>query len=406
MNSRIIKIIFSSFLLFLYLLSFNFVWASASLDAVINEVAWMGTEASYNDEWIELYNNTNQDINLDGWELKAEDESLKINLAGIIPANGFNILERTDDDTLPKILADLIYKGSLGNSGENLKFYNSDGNLIDSVDCSKGWFGGDNETKQTMERKNSRLPGFDPDNWQTSQNSSGTPKSQNSILIKDDSSLEPESQLLPQKENQVLVYPSGIFINEILPNPEGPDETEEWIEIFNSNDFEVELYGWQLQDITGKTTIYTFLKETKISAKGFLVFERPITKIILNNDGDGVKLVNPTGEMADEISFGKTEKGKSYNRTPLESSNEDLTGQADSGWVWSGNLTPGSENVVPVQKEKPLELAEEKGLAAIGEQIPKETSFFPLLVALGIAIFSGIIILILKRKISSKNKIE
>jgi len=45
-------------------------------------------------------------------------------------------------------------------------------------------------------------------------------------------------------------------------------------------------------------------------------------------------------------------------------------------------------------------------LAAIGEQIPRETSFSPLLVALGIAIFSGIIILILKRKISSKNKIE
>jgi len=188
----------------------------------------MGTEASYNDEWIELYNNTNQDINFDGWELKAEDESPKINLAGIIPASGFYILERTDDDTLPKILADLIYKGSLGNPGENLKLYNSDGNLIDSVDCSKGWSAGDNKTKQTMERKNSRLSGSEPDNWRTSQNSDGTPKSQNSILIKEDSSVEQKSQLLPVKESQVLVYPSGIFINEILPNPEGPDEKEEW----------------------------------------------------------------------------------------------------------------------------------------------------------------------------------
>ena len=26
-----------------------------------------------------------------------------------------------------------------------------------------------------------------------------------------------------------ITYPSGIFINEILPNPEGPDGTEEWI---------------------------------------------------------------------------------------------------------------------------------------------------------------------------------
>ena len=200
--------------------------------------------------------------------------------------------------------------------------------------------------------------------------------------------------------------PLDVVINEILPAPVGSDIEEEWIEIFNPNDFEVNLSGWKIQDTIGKTKIYTFPKETKISAKGFLVLKRPVSKITLNNEGDGLKLTDSDGKTIDEISYQKAEKGKSYNKTPLESSKEDLTGQTDSGWIWSNNLTPGSENIVPVQKEKPLELAEEKGLAAIGEQIPRETSFSPLLVALGIAIFSGIIILILKRKISSKNKIE
>ena len=200
--------------------------------------------------------------------------------------------------------------------------------------------------------------------------------------------------------------PLDVVINEILPAPVGSDIEEEWIEIFNPNDFEVNLSGWKIQDTIGKTKIYTFTKETKISAKGFLVLKRPVSKITLNNEGDGLKLTDSDGKTIDEISYQKAEKGKSYNKTPLESSKEDLTGQTDSGWIWSNNLTPGSENIVPVQKEKPLELAEEKGLAAIGEQIPRETSFSPLLVALGIAIFSGIIILILKRKISSKNKIE
>ncbi|PJB99383.1 MAG: hypothetical protein CO077_02060 [Candidatus Nealsonbacteria bacterium CG_4_9_14_0_8_um_filter_35_12] len=204
---------------------------------------------------------------------------------------------------------------------------------------------------------------------------------------------------------QAVDFPK-IVINEFLPSPAGSDATEEWIEIFNPNDFEVNLSGWKIQDTIGKTKIYTFPKETKISAKGFLVLKRPVSKITLNNDGDGLKLTDSDGKTIDEISYQKAEKGKSYNKTPLESSKEDLTGQTDSGWIWSNNLTPGSENIVPVQKEKPLELAEEKGLAAIGEQIPRETSFSPLLVALGIAIFSGIIILILKRKISSKNKIE
>ena len=33
----------------------------------------------------------------------------------------------------------------------------------------------------------------------------------------------------PQDLIAPMVYPTGIVINEILPSPEGPDETEEWI---------------------------------------------------------------------------------------------------------------------------------------------------------------------------------
>ena len=44
---------------------------------VINEISWMGTTASSNDEWMELYNASDNDINLDKWILKAEDKSPK-----------------------------------------------------------------------------------------------------------------------------------------------------------------------------------------------------------------------------------------------------------------------------------------------------------------------------------------
>jgi len=40
---------------------------------VINEIAWMGTENSANDEWIELY--SDQQVNLTGWILEAADET-------------------------------------------------------------------------------------------------------------------------------------------------------------------------------------------------------------------------------------------------------------------------------------------------------------------------------------------
>jgi len=191
---------------------------------IINEIAWMGTNISYSDEWIELYNNTNSLINLDGWTLKAIDGTPEINISGIIQANGFFVLERTDDTTLPNIIANQIYTGALGNKGEHLKLFDNQNNLIDEVNCTGSWFAGDNKTKQTMERTNSG-------NWQTSQEFNGTPGIKNSVKEELPIQSEPESQpeLKPKSEEKIIPinYPTGIIFNEILPSPEGPDSENE-----------------------------------------------------------------------------------------------------------------------------------------------------------------------------------
>ncbi|MCP4544713.1 MAG: DUF11 domain-containing protein [Chloroflexi bacterium] len=138
------------------------------LDVVINEVAWMGTEASYNDEWIELYNNTNQDINLAGWSIVAVDGTPSISLSGVISANGYFLLERTDDTTVNDIPADQTYTGAMGNDpGENLTLYDDVNQIIDTVNSDGGgWPAGDNGTKQTMERIDPAIPDTDA-NWCT-----------------------------------------------------------------------------------------------------------------------------------------------------------------------------------------------------------------------------------------------
>jgi len=68
------------------------------LKIIINEVAWMGTSASANDEWIELKNISGGEIDLTGWQLIDLKEDIKIILGtedkrGIInkkiKANGF-----------------------------------------------------------------------------------------------------------------------------------------------------------------------------------------------------------------------------------------------------------------------------------------------------------------------------
>jgi len=130
-----------------------------------------------------------------------------------------------------------------------------------------------------------------------------------------------------------VTYPSGVFINEILPNPKGPDGTDEWIELYNSNNYDVDLSGWQLQDKTGTVTTYTISQNTKISVYGFLVFKRPDTKIMLNNDQDGLNLLTPDKKIVDSMAFTSAPLGQSYNKT-------------SSGLQWSTTLTPGAVNII------------------------------------------------------------
>lgn len=194
-----LKIVTICFFLFLSATSIS---ATDPLKIVINEIAWMGTKDSPQDEWIELHNNLSSLIDINGWKLKAEDGTPEVILKGKIPPKGFFLLERTDDTTLANIKAGLIYKGNLNNKGEHLKLFDSKGKIIDEIDCSNNWFKGDNETKRTMERKNTLISGNNPENWQTSQNPGGTPKAKNSQGEEIKGPLSQSTSQLSKEENQ------------------------------------------------------------------------------------------------------------------------------------------------------------------------------------------------------------
>ncbi len=170
---------------------------------VINEIAWMGTAAKYSsDEWIELYNKSDQEINLSGWTLRAIDGAPNITLATTVPAHGFYLLERTNDDTISDIKADQTYTGVLagGSAGgiEVLELRNQNGQLIDATppaDHCPGynWIAGQVSGYKTMERINPYRDGANIQNWGTNNGIiinglaadgatpvHGTPKAQNS----------------------------------------------------------------------------------------------------------------------------------------------------------------------------------------------------------------------------------
>lgn len=134
--------------------------STGSLSVIINEVAWSGTAAESNDEWIELHNPGSSPINITGWRLYGDDNTLNaigspdISLTGIIPAGGYFLLER-NELAVSDVNASQLYSGSLSNSpGERLYLKDRTGNLIDTANLDGGtWPAGTaSPTYASMER--------------------------------------------------------------------------------------------------------------------------------------------------------------------------------------------------------------------------------------------------------------
>lgn len=149
-----------------------------------------------------------------------------------------------------------------------------------------------------------------------------------------------DTSLTPYSPEQVVKpsplpknYPSNIFLSEVLPSPEGSDTENEFIEIFNANNFEVDLSGWKVKDKVGAVKSYSLPENTKIPANGFLVLKSSQAKISLNNAGDGVELLDPSGKIIDSIDFSKSQPGQSWSKV-------------ESVWAWTAKPTPGGANII------------------------------------------------------------
>ncbi len=224
-------------------------------------------------------------------------------------------------------------------------------------------------------------------------------KKQGLAWVSEQLQAEPNESIIENQHQQT--YPTEVVINEILPSPEGPDSDNEWIEIFNQNDFEVDLSNWQIVDTIGKTTTYAFPIGTRILSQGFLVLSRPTTKITLNNTGDKLILLQPDGKIFDTVIYEKSPQSQSYNRV-------------HTNWLWSSTLTPGSANIVTDNTADDKQnntatlkdtIKNEQLTASLSQIIARPKSFlFIFLIALGISIFSAIIFFFLKDKILKNNK--
>lgn len=123
-----------------------------------------------------------------------------------------------------------------------------------------------------------------------------------------------------------------IIINEFMPDPEGTDTNNEWIEIKNLSSTSVNLKDYKLDDIEGGSSPYTF-PETILAPDEIKAFYSNITKITLNNDTDKVRIIDPSGNLIDEILYEKTVSGRSFGKNN------------ENQWSLTSNPTPNAENI-------------------------------------------------------------
>ncbi len=225
---------------------------------IFNEIAWAGTKKSSSDEWIELKNISNKNISLEGYQIVGKslaDNKVKIRatLKGKILANNFYLLERSNDESVPYIKADLIYQGSLNNSNYQLFLFDNHCNILDAVIANQNWPAGSTTQKRTMER-DSNL------SWHNYYGSGtplkklliyGTPKSPNSIKFVASPLPQSDNQnqqinwcFLPDKIN--LPTSQSVIFNEIAWMGNASNSYDEWIELKLASTSKIDLKNWQI----------------------------------------------------------------------------------------------------------------------------------------------------------------
>lgn len=125
---------------------------AAGPSVVINEVAWAGSPDEANDEWIELYNDSGQDVDLTDWYIE-DDGATRYTIAnGVIKSHGYFLIE-DKDEAVNNVAADMVIGLSLANTGDSLILKDGEDNVIDTVNGGgKAWYAGGGDDKASMER--------------------------------------------------------------------------------------------------------------------------------------------------------------------------------------------------------------------------------------------------------------
>jgi len=157
---------------------------------VINEINYHSPDSFNPDDWVELYNPTENAVNIGNWMFKDEDDShvFTIPQGTVLPADGYLVI-CTDTSAfhssfpeVPNFIGDMDFK--LDNAGELIRLYDMTGLLIDTVryDDELPWPAEPDGLGPTLELIGPWLDNALPESW-LAYSVNGTPGSLNGPFL-------------------------------------------------------------------------------------------------------------------------------------------------------------------------------------------------------------------------------
>ena len=139
-----------------------------------------------------------------------------------------------------------------------------------------------------------------------------------------------------------------VVINEVFPDPPGNDNVDEWVELFNTSNADVDVTGYKLIDAADHELIidstYTG-GSTVIPSSGWLTVSRNSSVFSLNNDGsETIRLLDLGLSEIDSFTYTNSDTDRSWGRIP------------DGGSINSETLNPtknGSNQSPPTPTNSP-----------------------------------------------------
>lgn len=379
--------------------AFNHLSASER-NIIINELIPnpVGSDTLF--EWIELYNYSEEEIILSGWKLDGKQIP-----DSTIQPKGFLILVR-DLSSYPEIEDKVKVDFNLVNTGDQIELRDNNNDLIDvfiytsstegkslerlGPDCD-GY--SQHQSTHTLALQNSNYTpncyfdneeespilsniifSIDNVNWfdsieseypveiyfelETEDDYQTIWSDNNGNLITSPWLFEGYSgnifakRLIDDKETiiqsqSIVVKPflsEKIQISEIYPNINSGEE--EWVELFNYDDRDIDLSQYYLTDSGDCSVGAKNFLEGVINAQSYSVKFRLETKITLNDGGDSVQLCDRNLSKLDELIYLKSTKGKSISKRFVD--NKYLSE------IFESIPSPGSLNIEPIEEQVEL----------------------------------------------------